>query len=734
MSKGVIIFLVFGLLASRGWTQEDTVDYHSLSIEELMNISVVSVSKKSEKLFDSPLSATVITREEIQRSGVTTIMEALRLAPGMIVREQTNGSYDIHVRGLDNVPPYTNFVISTNVTTLVMINNRPIFNYLQGGTFWSALPVDLIDVERIEIVRGPSSTLYGPNAVSGVINIITRHHHEKQGLNAVANVKTGTSNTQLVNGNIGYKFNDRLSGAITGSYQLRGRESLYYVASQDKWFTSVKDLPENPFFPSNPEYLLPNPTKSLDKHTVNAYLNYTKSEDVNLNVSMGTQGSEAQILFFENFLTNFATMESNSHYINATGNIKGLNAQLAYVKGFENPSLDSVGANGYDYSVGDAFLEYQLPIKGISIKPGAAYRNIMYDYSRHGEEYTGMVVGKKRLETYSLSTRIDYNPVANLRIAGGVRLDKCTYPDKFFTSYQIAPTYKLHKNHLVRAVYSKAYRSIFVLDAYMQGEFRNYSPFDNTWYVTSISGNQDLQPISSKMFEIGYRVMVADNLQLDIEAYRTETEDFLGFVVMPSSIEDEPVRTVTTPSTLKELPLKSIQRGVTLSANYLLGKVQIKPFVSMQKTDLLNYSPWGHMPDASPSFGMSPNNDPSTQNIYSGMGSRMDHKFTPKFYGGGFINWNVNKKLNVNLNTYWFSKQTFYHSDNLNEQYKLVNPEIGVGRIDPKVLINASIQYSPIEMVTLNVTCKNLFNNDSREFYTGDQMGSMIMAGIGFRY
>ena len=154
----------------------------------------------------------------------------------------------------------------------------------------------------------------------------------------------------------------------------------------------------------------------------------------------------------------------------------------------------------------------------------------------------------------------------------------------------------------------------------------------------------------------------------------------------------------------------------------------------MQKTDLINYSQWGYMPDASPGMGLTPNDDPASKNIYSGMGTRRDHKSTPKFYGGGFINWHANKKLNVNLNTYWFSKQTFYHSDNLNPQYKLINPEIGVGHINPKVLVNANIEFSPIEMVTLNITGKNLFNNDSREFYTGDQMGRMIMAGIQLKY
>ena len=94
-----------------------------LSIENLMNIPIYSASKTSESTFDAPLSATVITKEQIKRSGCTSIMEALRLAPGVIVREQTNGNYDIHLRGLDNIPPNSSLIFFTSSTTLVMIDN-----------------------------------------------------------------------------------------------------------------------------------------------------------------------------------------------------------------------------------------------------------------------------------------------------------------------------------------------------------------------------------------------------------------------------------------------------------------------------------------------------------------------------------------------------------------------------------------------------------------------------------
>ncbi|MBK5271896.1 MAG: TonB-dependent receptor plug domain-containing protein, partial [Bacteroidia bacterium] len=106
-----------------GYSQADTAKlnvYEDLSLEDLLGIKIISVSKKTELLFDAPLSASVVTKEEIRKSGCTSIMEALRLVPGMIVREQTNGNYDIYLRGMDNVPPNAPFD-GNSTTTLVMI-------------------------------------------------------------------------------------------------------------------------------------------------------------------------------------------------------------------------------------------------------------------------------------------------------------------------------------------------------------------------------------------------------------------------------------------------------------------------------------------------------------------------------------------------------------------------------------------------------------------------------------
>ena len=120
----------------------------------LMNKNVSSASKREEDSFRSPLSTTVITKDEMRTFGVTSIEEALRLVPGVIVRERANGMYDIHLRGLDNIPCDNLLLYSENTNTLLMIDGRPVFNYAQGATMWETLPIGIEDLERIEVVRG----------------------------------------------------------------------------------------------------------------------------------------------------------------------------------------------------------------------------------------------------------------------------------------------------------------------------------------------------------------------------------------------------------------------------------------------------------------------------------------------------------------------------------------------------------------------------------------------------
>jgi iron complex outermembrane receptor protein len=153
-------------------------DLRSLSIDELANIEVYSVSKSGEPLSQAPAAIYVITRDDIRRYGAKTIPEMLRLAPNLQVARDSALGYAISARGFNSSPPNK---------LLVLVDGRSVYTPLYSGVFWDSVNVLPEDIERIEVISGPGATLWGANAVNGVINIITRNSRDTQGALVTAN-------------------------------------------------------------------------------------------------------------------------------------------------------------------------------------------------------------------------------------------------------------------------------------------------------------------------------------------------------------------------------------------------------------------------------------------------------------------------------------------------------------------------------------------------------------------
>jgi iron complex outermembrane receptor protein len=143
------------------------------SLEDLMNIEVTSVSKKEEKLFQTAAAVYVITQDEIRRSGLTSIPELLRLVPGVTVARIDGTKWAISARGF-------NGRLANKL--LVLIDGRSVYSPETSGVYWEVQDLLLEDIERIEVIRGPGGTLWGANAVNGVINIITKRAEDTQGV------------------------------------------------------------------------------------------------------------------------------------------------------------------------------------------------------------------------------------------------------------------------------------------------------------------------------------------------------------------------------------------------------------------------------------------------------------------------------------------------------------------------------------------------------------------------
>ena len=199
----VLILTIVVSLASEAFAAASPPEnFADLSLEELGNIDVMSVSKKSEHLLDAPASIYVITSEDIRRSGATSLPDALRLAPNLEVSRVNSSSYAISARGFNNA-------IGNKLQ--VLIDGRAVYTPLFSGVFWDTPDVFMQDVERIEVISGPGTTLWGTNAVNGVINVITRRAADTQG--GMAFVGTGN-----LEGGFGARYGSKLG--TDGSFRI----------------------------------------------------------------------------------------------------------------------------------------------------------------------------------------------------------------------------------------------------------------------------------------------------------------------------------------------------------------------------------------------------------------------------------------------------------------------------------------------------------------------------------
>ena len=172
-----------------------------MSLEQLGQVEVTTFSKAPTPLHDTPAALYVITSEEILRSGVTTIPDALRLAPGVEVGRLSSTTWAVSIRGLQN-----NF----SKSVLVLIDGRNVYTPLFAGVYWDVQDLPVEDIDRIEVIRGPAGTIWGPNSANGVINIITRKAADSKGVQASALV-----------GNMDHTIDDLQIGAGSGDTNFR---------------------------------------------------------------------------------------------------------------------------------------------------------------------------------------------------------------------------------------------------------------------------------------------------------------------------------------------------------------------------------------------------------------------------------------------------------------------------------------------------------------------------------
>ncbi len=215
-------------LSAAGRSGNVTINYlKGLSIEQLLQTRVTSVSKKSESLFDVAAAVTVITQEDIQRSGAHTIPDLLRMVPGLDVAQIDASRWAIGARGFNEY---------FESKLLVLIDGRSMYTPLYSGVFWNTIDTILPDIDRIEVIRGPGATVWGANAVNGVINIITKNSADTQG--GLVSTVIGTNNQPMISTRYGSRINDHTTYRVYAKGFNRAKfDGLDGGDAHDAWQT-----------------------------------------------------------------------------------------------------------------------------------------------------------------------------------------------------------------------------------------------------------------------------------------------------------------------------------------------------------------------------------------------------------------------------------------------------------------------------------------------------------------
>jgi iron complex outermembrane receptor protein len=205
-----VLTSLLAAFAALGGAQTGLPDLTSISLEDLMQIEVTSVSKKDQKLARVAAAVYVLTQEEIRRAGHNSLPEALRMVPGLQVARTDSNKWAISARGF-------NGVFAANL--LVLIDGRSVYTPLFSGVYWDLQDVALEDVERIEVIRGPGAAVWGANAVTGVISIITKHAKDTTG----SLVALGGGNEELGSGYLrhGARLGQRAHYRVYGRFFQR---------------------------------------------------------------------------------------------------------------------------------------------------------------------------------------------------------------------------------------------------------------------------------------------------------------------------------------------------------------------------------------------------------------------------------------------------------------------------------------------------------------------------------
>ncbi len=461
--------------------------------------TVVAASRRAQATLDAPNAITVITGDEIRASGLTSLADILRRVPGAEVMTMGLGSANVSFRGF-------NQRIANKV--LLLLDGRPEYQDFLGVTLWSVLPVGLEEIERVEVIRGPGSALYGANAMLGVVNIITR----APGTGAPSEFNGLAGNANLAGGSFVASGGDKVRFRASVGYQQGDKYSRDYAQARPDVRSNIDD-----------------PNLGLRTARANLTAFYAFNKDFSVALSGGVNRTFTEL---------YALGLLRNYYLDGTGGYAKADLTAGPVKfrffwnhaNFDaGPQYEPLGQRSLTTSVdtnvfdGEALFQKELSLAGthvVAIGLSARLKRVKWGY-----------IGPLTEELHAAAfVQDEWRIIKPLTLIASYRIDRHPLLDNGKPGYAQSPRVSVvvrpFESHAFRASFATAFRQPTFLESYM--DIRTPVPTVNGASVLT-QGNRALKPERLISFELGYRGELPRlGLTIDLTGYWNIVSDLIG--------------------------------------------------------------------------------------------------------------------------------------------------------------------------------------------------------------
>lgn len=472
------------LLALPGWaseTPEGAEALLDLSLDELMNVQVVTAGRQAQMLSEAPAAMSVVTAEDIRQLGAISVSEALRMVVGLHLGH-TNAASQVAggIRGFHKLP-------ANKIVTLVNGTPWALETYDIPGL--DEIPVSLEEIDRIEVMRGPGSSLYGSNAMFGVINVITKNPQEIQGnlVSAVAGENKTLCGTFMHGGKSGEKFFYRMGAG---------------------WDQT-----------DNSDYIAWESDPSLAVWRVNTSMEYHLDGNSGLSFFGGYTNPEKRNLLLESTgPIDWSGAETVNAVLAYTSEKPGI-ALKGYLKDSNWNEGDSFGEKYLNFKMGARGLDFQhqwSPFDRDTLVWGGNFMEKYSDAPSIGGSHTHDLPGMFVDNTYALTSKVDLN--------AGLRWDH--HPNTGSTlSNRVSLMATPWERHHFRCTWGNSYRNPDFIENY----YSRYTFYGEGRYL-HVFGQEDIDPEKASTYELGYNGRITDKWVVSASVFYSQLEKFISFV------------------------------------------------------------------------------------------------------------------------------------------------------------------------------------------------------------